>query len=325
MSATSDLVTSIINNAIATAATEQTAITNYSNQAIQAAQGYSQTNPPSISFVPTLPTIPQVYVPANALGIDMGLFGQHLSIEQFLSSTFSNFFTTYFPADNGYMTAAQNWILTALTGTGTGLSPAAEAQIWQRDQNRILQDNTRAEQDILAMFAARNFPLPPGPALYATYVTQQKSRDLVSESSRAMAIKQAEIEVENVRLAVKIAIEYRMTAIKTAAEYMRTLALGYELAVQLSTAAINAQSNLINAASNYYRALLEPENLRLRALETSGHLTLGGQVADVTAFTARSHNMATAASAAAAAAGQIAGAAFNALHSQATIQSTENL
>lgn len=325
MSVTSDFISTIINNAIAIAAEKGALADTLTNSAIAAASEVSVTNPPAIVFNPVVPDI-NVDVPFTALGPNTALYTSTFSnIEQFLTSEFVTFFATYFPTTTDYMTPAQAWLGKALTGTGTGLSPAAEDQIWQRERARILVESNRVQEEVLTTWSARSFPLPPGAAVHSVLLAKQAAQDLIAKSSRDMGVKQAEIEVENVRLAVKLALEYRTAAVSAAAEYIKALALAPQVASQLALGAVNAQANLINAASNYFRAQLEVESLKLDAAKTSGTLRLQGQGIDVTAFTARSSNLAHAAAAGAASAGTQAAAALNALHSQATLNSSESL
>jgi hypothetical protein len=325
VSEASDLISQIVDNAISISESKASEATTAANIAMAAAQAVSTTSPPSISTAIVVPNV-SVDVPFTAVGPNNALYAStYAEIRDMLTNNFVNFFSTYFPNDTDYLAAAQAWILGALTIGGTGMAPAAEDQIYQRDRARILQEGERVEKEIIATWAAKGFPLPPGPALYAMYQAKKASQDLVGKSSRDVAIKQAEIEVENVRLAVKMALDYRIGAVQAAAEYIKTLALAPQIASSISIAAVNAQSNLINAASNYFRARLEVEALKLDARKTSANLQLQGQGIDVQAFTARSHNLATAASAAAQSAGQQAAAALNALHSQATLQSVENV
>jgi hypothetical protein len=67
------------------------------------------------------------------------------------------------------------------------LPPSIATQIWGNDQARILGDKTRAQDAVIAQFAARRFPLPPDAAASAILQIEQKAQDEIAESSRKIA------------------------------------------------------------------------------------------------------------------------------------------
>ena len=323
MSQTSDFISDIIDQAVKQANEQASAATDFANTAIEAASGVVTPGTPGFSFTPDIPDL-GVYIPANAAGLNTGIYeSTYDRIKNDLTNGFITFFATYFPNECDYLAEAQTWLCKALGAGGTGMAPAVEDQIWERDRARILADSARLEDEILVTWAGRKFPLPPGAATYQVLGQQQEASTKIAQASRDVAIKQAEIEIENVKFAVKMALDYRIGAVQAAAEYMKALALGPEIASKLALGAINAQATLIEAASSYYRARVSVEELRLRALSENANLQLqsGGQF--VQAFTARSSNIAHAAGQAAQAAGYMGAAALNALHSQATLTSSE--
>ena len=322
--AAEDTINSIINNAIAIAGSKSSEASEFSGDAMRAAEGVVSPGSGGFSFTPNVPDL-GVYIPTTAAGLNTGIYETTYDrIKNDLTGAFIKFFATYFPNECDYLAEAQLWLCKVLGPGGTGMAPAVEDQIWERDRNRLLADNARVEDEILVTWAGRKFPLPPGAAAYQVLQNQQDSSTKIAQASRDVAIKQADIEIENIRFAVKMALEYRIGAVQAAAEYIKALALGPEIASRLALGAINAQATLIDAAANYYRARVSVEELRLRALISNGELSMQNSAQFVAAFTARSNNMTQAATAAAQSAGYQASAALNSLHSGAMLTSVEN-
>jgi len=322
--AAADTIQAIINNAIAVANTQQDNASEFAGQAISAANSVVTSGGSGFSFTPNVPDL-GVAIPAYASGDASILFTSLFEqVKNSLVSQFASFFVQYFPNECDYLGKAQDWLCDTLENGGTGMNASVEVQIWQRDRARVLQEGERVEEEILVNFASKGYPVPPGAAVWATYRAQQAVQDKVSQASRDVAIKQAEIEVENVKFAVTQAITLRVEAVQAAAGYINALARAADVGSTVSRNTSSAQAELINAASNYYRARVSVEELRLRALEGNAKLRQGNQELDVRAFTARSENVTHAATSAANAAGAMAAAALNALHSQAVLQSVEN-
>lgn len=244
---------------------------------IEAAIDAADVRPPQISstYLSGGPKVvePPVNIPMNATGLDSALYDSTYDrILTDLSGKFAGFFDEYFPNECDYLAKAQQWMCDVLDTGGTGIKPAVEDQIWQRDRARVLRDSARAEDDIVATFAARGFPLPPGAAAHAVGLVQQDARDKIAQASRDVAIKQAEIEIENIKFAVQQALDYRIKAIAAAGDYIRTLAIGPDIAMKLATSSADAQAKLISAASQYYNARISVASLDVELIKAFGSM-----------------------------------------------------
>jgi hypothetical protein len=313
------LVEDIINQAIETGIAKSAEATAFADRADVAAQGWIGGNPNLVSFTPES-IEPPVNIPMNATGLDVALYGTNYErIIDDLSNQFATFFATYFPDECDYIAHAQQWICDALTEGGTGINAAVEDQIWQRDRARVLKEVNRASTEALATFAARGFPIPPGAAQHQVYMAQQEAQDKIAQHSRDVAIKQAELEIENVKFAVQQALDYRIKGIAAAADYIKTLALGPEIAMKLATSAASAQANLISAASSYYNARIRIEEIKLDVKKTNASESNTIQRQEIIEFGNRLAHRSSVLSAAATAAGNQAASALNAVHASAQI------
>ncbi len=312
------LVESIINQALSTAAEKSDLATGYANQAITASSGFSTFAPQQIAFSPRR-VEPPVTIPRNAAGVDGALYGStYDQIITDLSDKFAGFFAEYFPNECDYLQEAQTKLCEMLAG-GAGIPAHVENQIWQRDRSRVLEDVGRARDDVLATFASRGFPLPPGAAAHAMRLAEVDANNKIAQQSRDVAIKHIEILIENIKFAIQNALDYRIKGIQAAGEYIKVLALGPEIAMKLATSAAGAQAQLITAASSYYRNRIAIEELKLDAAKFSAGTQAEMSMNNVREFSQRLKARTDTLSAAARAAGDQAAAALNAVHASAQV------
>lgn len=312
------LVENIIDQALRTAAEKSELAGKYSDMAITASMGSASMGFNGFNFTPRN-VEPPVSIPVKAAGVDGALYGATYSqIVTDLSNKFAGFFSEYFPNECDYLADAQTKLCEMLAGSA-GVPVHVEEQIWQRDRSRVLTEVGRAQQEIIAGSAARGFPLPTGAALYATHMAQREGQDKLAQQSRDVAIKHVDIVIENIKFAISAALDYRIKGIQAAGEYIKTLALGPEIAMKLATSASGAQAQLITAAASYYRNRIAVEELRLDALKfnASGQLEAGST--NIREFSNRLKAQAETLAAAARAAGDQAAAALNAVHASAGI------
>lgn len=234
-------------------------------EAMRRSQGGASMLPAYLQFDAEVP-VPDVEIPRLAEGASLEMFDNWWNgIIDKLAGLYAGYMDRYFPNDCEYLKHAQQWICKAITQGGTGLNPVVEGQIWDRDRSRILRDATRAEQEAVSAFAARGFPLPPGALNGTLQRIQADTRDKLAQASRDVAIKQAQMEVENVRFAIEQAIDLYGTAVGAAKDYMMAMAGSANSPVQLLPSVTDSQSRLISAASDYYRSRIAAKELQLKA------------------------------------------------------------
>lgn len=263
---------------------------------------------------------PPVAIPELAEGATMEVFNAWwTNINDALTQNFAWFIDKYFPNECDYLGKVQQWICKTLTEGGTGMAPHVEDQIWQRDRARLLKDAQRTKREVLTTFAARGFPLPPGAAAGAVSLVMSETQDKIAQASRDVAIKQAEIEIENVRFAVDKAIGLYSAAIGAAGDFIKALAGTTGNMSQLIPSITDSQSKLISAASEYYRARIAVEELRLKAAMPEAEWAQQAATKNLEAEMQALRNRVDAAIAAAQSLGTQASAALNGLHASATI------
>lgn len=313
------IVEAIIDRAVAIGDAKSQAADQYAQAAVTASQGSVGLNYTPFAFAPGN-VEPLVHIPQTATGLDTALFDStYQRIFDDLTNQFADFFSEYFPNECNSLGAAQEWLCKVLTEGGTGIRPHIEEQIWQRERSRTLREASRASEEVMTTFASRGFPLPPGAAQHQVSLVQQRLLEQNAEASRTRAIQQAELEIQNIRFAVEQALDYRVKGIQAAAEYIRTLALGPQIAMQLATSASDAQARLITAASSYYNARIRLEEIKLDVQKTNTAFNLDAGKTSVGAFVDLLRTRANTITAVSQSLGTQAGSALNAMHASAGI------
>lgn len=205
----------------------------------------------------TVPTIaePGVSIPATASVTDaMTLFDtKYLELVALLTTKFTDFRTAYFPNEQAGYALAETWLKDAINNPSVGMPVAVAAQLMTESTDRITADASRASDAVLASFAARRFPLPPGAAASAVLQIQQGAQDAVADASRKLTVQ----SIEMMKFAIEKTISARQIAMNSAVDYIKALASGPDMASRLINVGYDAQSKLISAASSFYGARTE--------------------------------------------------------------------
>lgn len=310
-------VDAIINNAISLANSQTNAANTAAQSAIAASQGFAATGLPPVVY-----NIQAVEPPvAEVEDATLTYESQRDEIIQLLTDQMAEFFVLYYPLTTDAFDPAVNWLVNTITVGGTGINPAVEAQIWQRDRDRVVVDGQRVEAQVMVDAASRGFRFPPGVA--AARLQQARFEQLMKtqEQSRAVAIKQADIEVENLRFAVNLAIESRLRALSAAAEYLRALMSGADNAARVASLNADVRARMIAATADLYRARLSRDEIAMRVPLANATNGLQASGINVDGFYKGVDARVRAAAAAADSYGSSAAAALSSLNSVASVSS----
>lgn len=158
----------------------------------------------------------------------------------------------YNPRYHAQMAAIEDKLERLMQG-GSGLSPAVEDAIYERARDKTHAEYRRAQDGAWKDAAARGFTLPPG-ALHAALLTSRLA--LAEANARAVqdiAIKQAEMEQQNLQFAITTSAGLRTTLLNAAMGYHQSLA------------SINGQA--IDYAKTIASMVVEAYNLQLKDFE----------------------------------------------------------
>lgn len=290
----------------------------YFDEALGLAGTASYMTPASFTFDASVPE-PLVEIPRLAEGASVEQFGVWWdSMIDKLADLYAGYIDRYFPNDCAYLQHTQQWICDQITKGGTGINPHVEHQIWARDRDRTMQEYAAQERDIISGFAARGFPLPPGAAMGAVQKARADASAKISAASRDLAIKQMDVEIENVRFAIDKALSLYSAAMDAARGYMTALAGTSGNVTQLLPSVTDSQSRLISAASGFYQSRIAAQELRMKATMPSHEWEQQAKVRNLDAQTAAANAKVQAAIEAAKALSNQAAAMLNALHVQSS-------
>ena len=132
---------------------------------------------------------------------------------------------------------------------GTGLSPAVEQAIWDRARSRETNTALANEAEIMRQSEAFGFSLPSGTLAAQLREAQQDYYDKLSTLSRDVAIKQAELEQENLKQTIAEGMQLESKLIDTSLQLER---LAFDASKQYADNAIQ----IYNAGVEGYKALL---------------------------------------------------------------------
>lgn len=194
---------------------------------------------------------------------------QYLELITILESKINSFRSTYFPNEQATYALAENWLSAAMANPNVGLPPTIAEQIWGDDAARILSDSGRAEDAAVAFFAGKRFPLPADVSASAVLQIQQRTQDLMAESSRKVAV----MSVEMQKWLVEKILGLRDLAFKSILDCVKIDAMGPDIASRLIPIGYDAQSKLISAVSAYYNARTGAAELTFKGTQHNADLS----------------------------------------------------
>lgn len=312
------IVTDIIDQALQIASNKAQIADAYVGRAMDAARGGANISGPTI----TAPSIaePSVELPGKAEGVDSGLFDSVRSaLVDELTQLFEGFFDSFFPIDDALTSSARRWMSNAIEQGGSGVNPAVEEGIWQRERSRLAQAKMDAQTSTVALWAAKGFPLPPGAAAGAIQDLEVKYMQALNEQAAQVASRTFEAELTNVRLAIQQSVEYHSRAVAAASDYIRAIASTGSTAASLAVQNAGAQAQMISATASYYNARTGAAEVALRTSIANADNAVRVATTRETLNAQYSDQRVKVAMSAAESVGQQAAAALNGLNSSAQV------
>lgn len=314
MATVDETIASIIAGATATAAAYTDKATAATRDASTAARGYTL---PQSSLVPFEVTAIEPEVPYVA-DATLTYEANRIALIELMSTKLAEYYNTYYPLAADAFDEATNWLVNAITVGGTGIKAGIEDQIWQRGRTRIITEGKRVEAKMVNAWAARGFTLPPGALVGGLKEMRFEQLAKNSELSSTVAIKQAELEIENIKFAVDLAIKSRLAAMDSATNYIRALMLAPDAASRIALLNSDVRAKMISSTADLYRARLQRDELVLRSSNADQDTKQGDTKIGVEAFYRGIDNEVKASMAAADTYGKAAAAALSSLNTVAS-------
>lgn len=170
------------------------------------------------------------------------------------------------PAYASELLASLKATLSARMKGGTGLAPAIEQAIWDRARSRETQTALANEAEVMRNSEALGFQLPSGVLAAQLREAQQAYYDKLSGLSRDVAVKQADLEQENLKQTIASGmqlegqlIDYSYKLEQMTFEAAKTVA---ENALQIYNGKVESFKALLSAYNTYataYKTIMDAE------------------------------------------------------------------
>lgn len=262
MSTPIEIINEVILNAIETANTANEAAQTAADDLISTNAGFYLTPPTTLTGFNVEAVEPEIPEAADST---YDYQAERDALIALLSNQLAGFFTTYYPLASDAFDEATTWLINTITNGGTGIPAAIEDQIVQRARDRIIRDGQRIAAGISAGYAARGFSLVQGPMIYDLNQATFEQAGRIGEASTAIAVKQAEIEIETIKFAIGKAIDSRIAAMNAAIDYIRALAIAPDAASRIAALNTDIKAKMMSAAADWYRARQSRDQMILQS------------------------------------------------------------
>lgn len=167
--------------------------------------------------------------------------------------------------DDELVTVIKNRLINNIRYGGTGLLPAIEDAIWNRDLERNEQQLEDSTDKLIQVWARKGFTLPDGMLAHSVSEIQKDYQNKLLDRSREIAIKQAELEQTNIFKSMEIGINLIAELIKSLIDYDRLVLQMQEDIAKFANEYINAQIAVNNSAIEIFKAKISAYGEVMRA------------------------------------------------------------
>jgi len=197
--------------------------------------------------------------------------------------------------------------------------PTWSGRIGTRARQREEEQLERTVQDAQEEWANRGFSLPPGTLTAMVNRARVEANNKISTVSRDQAIKNIEIQIENIRFAIEQSIKLRLGAVQAAADYIETWFLAPQTAIEKAKALTESRYRFYANTAAYYNAIISAAELKLKADMHNSQMVMNDNSNFVELITRNSQARVSAAVGSAEAMGKAAAAALGALNTLANL------
>ena len=106
---------------------------------------------------------------------------------------------------------------------GTGIDPSTEAARTAKARNQIISEGQATQREVMASFAARRFPIPPGAMVAALHQSQIGMQARIADLSDKVAAERAQAEAQHRRDMFDLLVQLRLAVIQAAGDLMQTV------------------------------------------------------------------------------------------------------
>ena len=224
------------------------------------APSYPSAPTASLPVAPTmqtlvLPTMPTITVPT---------FTSTLPVEDIVAPT-NVFSYAEQPYQDAMLDALKSKLMSDLLNGGYGIEPTDELTLWQREADREMRLGEAAVQDAARQVAARGFSMPPGALNAFMDQARQSAMEKLSGASRDIAMKRADMYVDNRKFTIQQVKEVEQMLITYLGYMMERALTAAKANVELGIAVYNAQMAKLQYHLDKYRAQAQVYDTILKA------------------------------------------------------------
>lgn len=174
-----------------------------------------------------------------------------------LESEATAFLTKYNPRYAEQMASIEDRLATYIKG-GSALSPSIEDAIYSRATGKLDAEYRRTRDAAYSDAAKRGFTMPNGALQSSLRQTRQDAADNTTRAAVEIAVKQAELEQQNLQFAVTTSTQLRTTMLNASLSYHGNL-------VQLNGQALSYAQSILSAMIEVYNTLVKAYTVQLDA------------------------------------------------------------
>lgn len=216
--------------------------------------------------IPTSPTVTMPTLPSPP-SIQLPFFDSVLPIDDLVAPTF-----TFSFAEQVYQStlldAVKAKLLNDILNGSYGIDVTDELPMWERARAREFAGSQEAIDKLVQFHAARGFPLLPGDLSIAVERAQQELSDKTSSINRDIAIKRADLFVENRKFTITESRELENVLITFHTSIMERALNAAKATLEISIQFFDALVRRYNARLDAYKAEAQVFELKTRAALT---------------------------------------------------------
>lgn len=161
------------------------------------------------------------------------------------------------------LSAVQSTLLSRVTVGGTGLSPAVEEAIWNRGREREYRQMADGLAELERM-ESLGYAFPPGVYMDARYKLQTEMGNQSNLVSREIMIKQAELELDNVKSSLNLAVQMESSLLTYTNQVEQRLFEASKYATEAGISIYNAKVHAYTAYLDAYKTKVSIYEAQIR-------------------------------------------------------------
>lgn len=161
------------------------------------------------------------------------------------------------PRFRSQMALLEDKLRSFIADQGTALRPEIENAIYERSKDKVSAEFRRARDGAFSDAARRGLTLPDGAAFSAVRAARLAGADANARAAVEIAVKQAEMEQQNIQFAITASSQLRSAVMQGAISYHQSLVSINGQAVEVAREVVNNIIEAYNASIKVYSARME--------------------------------------------------------------------